>query len=212
MQFFKTESVALNTINRSLRSDENSVVTIGAHHRVPIFYNLFVKDKTDISRVSQFMREQLETYMKPGVVHGPVTINSVGAVENLKTLKLFPEIEATLNHYAEGDEEITLQDVWEFCSREDTHPEQKVIYLHSKGSFTQKASNDVLRVYLTKGALSSECSSLPDTCNVCSSRMSPIPHPHVSGNMWLARCDYIRKLIEPKNFKEAMAPPKPKGG
>ena len=45
---------------------------------------------------------------------------------------------------------------------------------------------------------------MPDTCNVCSSRMSPMPHPHTSGNMWLSRCDYVRKLIEPKKFTQAM--------
>ena len=31
--------------------------------------------------------------------------------------------------------------------------------------------------------------------------MSPLPHPHTSGNMWLARCDYVAKLVDP-NAKE----------
>ena len=34
--------------------------------------------------------------------------------------------------------------------------------------------------------------------------MSPIPHPHASGNMWLARCDYVQKLIDPELFEGAM--------
>eukprot|EP00970_Alexandrium_tamarense_P018849 scaffold13555_cov109-Alexandrium_tamarense.AAC.1 len=25
--------------------------------------------------------------------------------------------------------------------------------------------------------------------------MSPLPHPHTPGNMWLARCDYVAKLV-----------------
>ena len=55
------------------------------------------------------------------------------------------------------------------------------------------------------GALSKECAMMPeDTCNVCSSRFSPVPHPHTSGNMWLARCDYIKKLIDPLIFEAAM--------
>lgn len=216
---------------------------------IPIFYDLFIKNNSDIPRVSYFMREQLESYMKP--VHGPVFINSLGAVNDLKKLNLPAAINATLHHYEQGDEEITLQDLWAYCSRDDTHPKQKVAYLHSKGSFHQHDANDRLRVYLTKGALSSECSSMPDTCNVCSSRMSPMPYPHTSGtgencyqtqelevrittlhwcscllkfhstghpthtlsffyvpcksgNMWMARCDYVRKLFEPKSFKDAM--------
>jgi hypothetical protein len=34
--------------------------------------------------------------------------------------------------------------------------------------------------------------------------MSPVPHPHASGNMWLARCEYVQKLIDPRLFKDAM--------
>lgn len=59
-------------------------------------------------------------------------------------------------------------------------------------------------MFLTRGALSKECANLPNTCNVCSSRMSPIPHPHTPGNMWLARCDYVSKLINPRQFAHAM--------
>ena len=35
--------------------------------------------------------------------------------------------------------------------------------------------------FVTRGALSNECAHLPDTCDVCSSRMSPLPHAHTSG-------------------------------
>ena len=61
-----------------------------------------------------------------------------------------------------------------------------------------------MRMFLTRGALSKECAELPSTCNICSSRMSPVPYPHTSGNMWLARCDYVSKLIEPNRFATAM--------
>ena len=59
-------------------------------------------------------------------------------------------------------------------------------------------------MFLTRGALSKECTNLPLTCNVCSSRMSPMPHPHTPGNMWLARCDYVSKLMDPHTFSHAM--------
>jgi hypothetical protein len=142
--------------------------------------------------------------MQPSI-HGPIFINSIGVVDELRKLYWPPTINATLmNHYKKGDEVDTLQELWAYCSRHDTHPGQKVVYLHSKGSFHRHEANDKLRVYLTKGALSEECSNMPDTCNICSSRFSPIPHPHTSGNMWLSRCEYVRKLIAPKKFIRAM--------
>lgn len=227
MQSLKNESEALGNLRRSLSTVEDSDTTgsffskpelflaeehivekdhsiaVPAPTSIPIFYNLFIKEDSDIPRVSNFMREQLETYMKP--VHGPVMINSIGVIDNLAKLNLPPSIDAKLmNNFEEADEVDTLQELWTYCSRDDTHPEQKVAYLHSKGSFHQHDANDKLRVYLTKGALSEECSNMPDTCNVCSSRMSPMPHPHTSGNMWLSRCDYVRKLIAPKQFRNAM--------
>jgi hypothetical protein len=61
-----------------------------------------------------------------------------------------------------------------------------------------------MRTYSTTGALSSECLNLPDSCNVCMSRMSPVPHPHAPGNMWLARCSYIQKLLPPLQFTDRM--------
>lgn len=49
--------------------------------------------------------------------------------------------------------------------------------------------------------------------------MTPVPHPHNSGNMWQARCEYVAKLHDPRTFGSAMtavaarpvrgAPPQP---
>ena len=197
--------VRLSAVERDLNKQRTlSNFRVPAPTTIPIFYNLFIEKDTDIPRVSNFVRDQFLEFMKPGI-HGPIFINSIGAVSALSELPWPPTINATLmNHYKQGDEVNTLQELWAYCSRDDTHPEQKVVYLHSKGSFHWNKANEKLRVYLTKGALSEECSNMPDTCNVCSSRMSPMPHPHTSGNMWLSRCEYVRKLIEPKNFAPAM--------
>ena len=233
IQSLKNEREALNNLRRSMIAVEKAVTNNGssafsipehvlveerivqeeqaaaspaspAPTSIPIFYNLFIEKLSDVPRVSNFVRDQLLDYLKPGI-HGPILINSIGVVDDLRKLFWPPSLNATLmNHYEKGDEVDTLQELWSYCSREDTHPEQKVVYLHSKGSFHWHEANEQLRVYLTKGALSEECSNLPDTCNVCSSRMSPMPHPHTSGNMWLSRCEYVRKLIEPKQFIRAM--------
>ena len=201
----KLNRVRLSTVERDLNEQRAlSAFRMPTPTTIPIFYNLFIEKDADIPRVSNFVRDQFLEFMKPGI-HGPIFINSIGAVSELSELQWPPTINATLmNHYKQGDEVNTLQELWAYCSRDDTHPEQKVVYLHSKGSFHWNKANEKLRVYLTKGALSEECSNMPDTCNVCSSRMSPMPHPHTSGNMWLSRCEYVRKLIEPKRFAPAM--------
>ena len=58
--------------------------------------------------------------------------------------------------------------------------------------------------FLTHGTLSDEYGNVPKMCSVYSSCFSLLPHPHTSGNMWAAKCDYICKLGNPKEFAEKM--------
>jgi len=158
---------------------------------IKVFYNLFTKDANEEERVQLIVDEQL-SYLDPGVHN--LEITSIGyrlpSIPNAFIRK----------HFTKGQEALTLHSLWEYCkSHDDT--DTKVVYLHSKGSYHDTKPNAKLRAFLTQGALSKECSNLPDICNVCSSRMSPLPHPHTPGNMWLARCDYVAKLVDP-NAKE----------
>jgi hypothetical protein len=99
-----------------------------------------------------------------------------------------------------GGEEETLQKVYEFCQE---NPDQNVIYLHSKGSFHINDDNNRLRNLITLAALSDECyeglHSLQ--CNICSARFSPLPHWHSPGNMWTAKCSYIKMLYPIMDFE-----------
>ncbi len=106
-----------------------------------------------------------------------------------------------IQHDDKGEEIETLGLLWDHCRN---NLDDKVVYIHNKGSFHPSEKNDLMRRFMTRGALSEDCSNMPTTCNISSSRMSPFPHAHVSGNMWVARCDYVQKLINPLNFKEAM--------
>lgn len=178
------------------------------HTPIDIFYNLFVSSKKDLKRVSAIVYEQLSR-LKPEL-HGTVHMNSIGAATNLEALNLPPHISAVVNwtHHETGEESVTLHALWQFCRKfsEDSSPQQNriVVYLHSKGSFHPTKTNKYRRQYVTEGALSPECatvSSYENQCNICSSRFSPLPHPHVSGNMWLARCNYIAKLVDPQKFQ-----------
>lgn len=131
--------------------------------------------------------------------HSPVFVQSLGAVE----LNITNTV--SLGHREQGTELVTLRFLWNYCNQNEDII--KIVYLHSKGSFTQNDANDDLRRFLTAGALSQECANVADkSCNVCSSRFSPIPHPHTPGNMWLATCAYVRKLKDPHKFEGLMYP------
>jgi hypothetical protein len=162
--------------------------------KIPIFYNLYCNNDGDIPRVLQIVEEQLSRRIPE--VHTPVFVNSIGSLVPVEGAKL-------LNHYQDATEIVTLKALYDYCLH--APDDKKVIYLHSKGSFTDNKGNSKLRRFLTAGALSRECASIsPDMCDVCSSRFSPVPHPHTSGNMWLARCSYIKTLIDPMEFVDAM--------
>jgi hypothetical protein len=171
------------------KSTNNLIQTsTGTRSKILVFYNLFVAGAEDVERVQDIFDEQL-TELDPRLHVINASITSLGhPLPNIPNHMI-------REHIAEGgDEGITLNAIWNYCRSNNNH-ETKVIYLHSKGSFHPSEKNDKLRRFITEGALSEECANLPDTCDVCSSRMSPLPHSHTSGNMWLARCDYVAKLV-----------------
>jgi hypothetical protein len=160
--------------------------------RVPVFYSLFVKSQKDAPRVRNIVMEQFSSLLPEHEVY----MHSIGV-----QLGNISFVTKHLGHHEQGTEIITLHSLWQYCSN---HTDAKVVYLHAKGSSNNNRQNTALRPFLTVGALSRECLSLPATCDVCSSRISPIPHPHTPGNMWLARCSYINKLIDPNLFEAEM--------
>ncbi|GFH53888.1 hypothetical protein CTEN210_10364 [Chaetoceros tenuissimus] len=158
---------------------------------IPVFYNVYTRDlnATSIETSKSIVDEQMD-HMKP---FHQVHVRFIGtsfAINNTKTIE----------YDKEGDEFGTLELLHNYCKE---NPTDTAVYLHNKGSFHPKPENDSLRRFLTRGALSQECANMPeDTCNVCSSRMSPLPHPHTSGNIWVAKCEYIAKLQNPFKFQK----------
>lgn len=128
-----------------------------------------------------------------------MTINSIGG-ELEKLDQLYDNL-LSHHHFAVGSESITLTAIYNYCK---DNSDTLVIYIHSKGTFHRSDTNDKLRRFLTRGALSKNCENLPDTCNVCSSHISALPHLHTPGNMWLARCSYVKKLLPPLKFQQKM--------
>lgn len=197
--------IVYKTVQESLpltKKVEQSIVKLQTQ-RVQIFYNLFTGSIEDRERVTKIVEEQF-ALVDPALHDPTVRISSMGHEIQLSDAVLGNASFTIDQHHQEGDEVLTLYELWTYCQ---SHTSSKVVYLHSKGSFHPSDRNDKLRKYLTFGALSAECANLPDTCNVCSSRMSPLPHPHTAGNMWLAKCDYITRLISPLAAKERSLPP-----
>ncbi len=156
---------------------------------VPVFYNVYAHPKR-INITKNIFNEQM-ALLRP---EHKVFVRSIGFPVEIHNA-------THVRHDENGDEAETLGLLWDHCQ---DNLDDIVVYIHNKGSFHPSKKNDILRRFLTRGALSEECSNMPTTCDVCSSRMSPLPHPHTSGNMWAARCDYVKKLIDPLKFNEAM--------
>lgn len=121
-----------------------------------------------------------------------------------------------------GDEVVSLQPLYEYCTK---HPSHRVVYMHSKGTFTQNSKNDQLRTILMRAVTSKACLNLDDVpsksssdgngtendnkndnknknkrCDTCSTRLGFFPFFSYTGNMFTANCDYVSKLIPPKDF------------
>ena len=98
-------------------------------------------------------------------------------------------------HHDHANESVTLERLHAFCV---ANPQDTVAYIHNKGSFHPSASNTILRRFMTRGALSDECSMMPaGVCNVCATHVSSMPHLHATGNMFVVRCDYAAQLLPP---------------
>lgn len=166
-----------------------------------VFYNLFAGGPEDESRVRAIVDEQLGLLIPDLHDASSVAVTSIG-----HRLADLPPGAYVREHAVEGGEELTLRALWEHCRANDD-PRETVAYLHSKGSFHPTEDNRHLRRFVTRGALSEACANLPEGCDVCSSRMSPLPHPHSPGNMWVARCDYVARLFDPTALERGLLPP-----
>jgi hypothetical protein len=168
---------------------------------IPIFYNLYIKRRSRISKAKAIVQEQYDMMLP----YHKLLVTSIGIKVSSPSLKFLPPTgkASFIKQLSYGDERDTIQLLWQYCQKVPDKRAHKttVIYLHSKGSYHHNYVNNVMRKVNSFGALSKECANLPDWCNVCSYRMSPVPFPHTPGNMWLARCSYVKKLVSPFVFQ-----------
>jgi hypothetical protein len=136
---------------------------------------------------------------------GEMSRNTTTLMEDLCRVNHLRCIE--LKHEPEGQEDLTLQALYNFCK---AIPSQTVIYLHSKGSFHSEgpkfATQDIWRQRLTEAASHQLCLEgiRNGTCDTCSLLLQPLPGIHYPGNMWAASCEHVKRLLPPNTFAKDM--------
>mmetsp|Transcript_73987 Transcript_73987/g.214063 ORF Transcript_73987/g.214063 Transcript_73987/m.214063 type:complete len:418 (+) Transcript_73987:58-1311(+) len=171
-----------------------------------IFYNVYIPEEN--ATAIQIVSEQL-TQIGEGLrcvqQAIPLLYTTVGrtlAEASMVSMcgKYSDKISFThLAHLETGYEEHTLGAVHDYCS---AHPRHRVIYLHNKGSYHETIDNHHFRRHLTDAVMSNDCieHASSEDCNVCGLLFNPFPEPGFPGNMFIAKCSYIRKLVHPTKF------------
>ena len=90
-----------------------------------VFYQVFANSSDDLPRVSQIAQEQL-TLVDPSYYE--LWINAVGAIRSISDLALDPlfgtRTKTKFVHHPEGQETLSLHDLWSYCRSKDVHPNQ----------------------------------------------------------------------------------------
>jgi len=200
----------------------------------PIFYNVYVPhDPKGLNRAKGIIQEQLETVAKrigkqqdPKRLTGPIhifyqTINNPELIQSSFISNLCEQLNLHCHHLAhleKGFEDSTLHHVHQFCLA-DAHfdsttktknqtntSSRRILYMHNKGSYHEKPGiNAPWRQNMMTAITDPRCLYPPDdTCNHCSYIFAADRGFFSAGNMFTARCDYIRKLLPPMEFAQHM--------
>lgn len=207
----KTEKGQIENVNEIEKENENisrekSSNLVGDNNnprKFAVFFNTYTNpDETEYSFgiIYDILRRLNEN---PTLSNAPVYFSRFGDLNKWPVTKCENDgrrqcVEITARE--EGDEILTIDYLYNYCRENTNH---RVIYMHSKGSFTKSWNNRLLKNILVKAIFSDECLLEMGTngmdCNTCSSQFSGFP-AHYSGNMWVADCDYVSKLIPPIEF------------
>ena len=109
-----------------------------------------------------------------------------------------------LGHDVKADEDVTLQQLYEFCLQ---HPTEVVVYLHSKGSYHDHEINRHWRAPLTSAAVHSSCidTLYKNQSTTCGLQFYPLWVMMYPGNIWSAQCSHVQKLLPPLEYRRQLA-------
>ena len=163
------------------------------------FYNMFESDADNFNRITQ---EQIKFIDASNLPFKSISYTYFGPRANTYLVPSHkPYWTRSEKSNLTGNEGVTLQTLYEHCL---DHQNDQVIYFHSKGTYHNNHENDILRQNLMKALSACYSTKALHTNDICGLRMSPLPYSQYSGNMWLASCQYIVKLIPPSKFEAAM--------
>ena len=182
-----------------------------------IFYNLYIppEGEAGIANAINVIEDQIgqiadEMKKLNATKSGVVFYNLIGneeafTQEQMSNLcrRSHPNLDCQmLQYYSEAGEAVTLQDVHDFCHADRAmHDDSlRVVYLHSKGSYHSQKENHIWRRIMTSASLHPQCLRPPDdSCDVCGAQFYIKYAIMFPGNMWTAKCSYIRKLVPPND-------------
>jgi hypothetical protein len=152
----------------------------------------------DQENIQDVIDAQKENMIKSGLmdqmdyivyfVHGPKTY--AVSLSGEKFLQ-YPNIQD------EFDEIQTYSVLYDYC-KADT--KGKVLSLHLKGSKNVVATDHKMRKALDCFTLNPNCIDALDRHDICGWRLTAYPYLHYFGNYWWANCDYVKDLIDPRQY------------
>jgi len=196
----------LTTQRMSNRTTRAAFLESSATNRA-VFYNVYVTQEFEQRTFRLIINNQARGVEGSPFGTSPLYYNMIG-FNSTRVVCRSGMTCTKLRYIPEGNEVDTLQDMYDYCM---DRPHHVVAYIHDKGSFNFSPSNSRVRRLATKAALSSACYNISEgnntnndndiTCDVCSLNFNIKHHPHTSGNMFAAKCSYIKTLIPPKQFE-----------
>lgn len=194
----------------------NVTVSNESPYSVTVFYHIFIPQEEDgVKNTLRIVEEQIkqigDSYAARSSIQErnqslPILYTTVGNLAGLteewmmdlcKHRVQFSVDCQPVAHYNRAFEEMTLQRLHQYCG---LHPSHRVIYIHSKGSYTRNGPNEGWRKHMTKAVTDERCLNPPNaTCNACGLIFFVMPAFMFRGNMWTAKCDYISQLHPPSD-------------
>lgn len=182
-----------------------------------VFYHIYLPHKRNVTHI---IHEQLSTLQASYAAQSVDVLNvyfsvvgSDGGKESLidEICQRFNRLRCILlDKSTAGNENLTLASMHEYCQN---HPDQSVLYFHSKGSFHDSAENQYWRRHLLSAITSADClesvshavkDEFRDTCDVCGLQFYPVWAFFFPGNFFVSKCSYIAKLLPPQSFSEGL--------
>jgi len=187
---------------------ESTLESIDIHRRHATFYSIFIPSSAeDRDPALAIVKEQLAAAKRSSAWNSSLHELFYNVIGYNATAEIQQECgqQCHLLQFApEADEALTLQSLHGYCQE---HADSFVTFIHDKVSYHRRKEKNDLRRPLTKIVTSDVCQDVEmrkNACDVCGVRVSLLRRHRLLGNMWTARCSYIRKLDRPDEFEQRM--------